>query len=127
MPYPKVLEKVEKEVDLTAINEDSTQTIGESPKNILPPPEAAVPSLSESSSKTNNQESVKGAKATIDFLFLTDKNICKSHNAIHSLFFFCLSLKNHFPNKGSYAEENHKLYKGASIKAYLLIEGLSPN
>ena len=67
MQYPKDVEKVEKEVDLTAINEDSTQTIGESPKNILPPPEAAVPSLSESSSKTNNQESVKGAKATIDF------------------------------------------------------------
>ena len=52
---------------MTAINEDATQTIGESPKNILPPPETAVPYSSETSSKTNNQESVKGAKATIDF------------------------------------------------------------
>ena len=70
MPYPKDVDKVEKEVDLTAINEDSTQTIGESPKNILPPPEAPVPCPSESSSKTNNQESfkdVKGEKTTIDF------------------------------------------------------------
>jgi len=54
---PKDVEKVEKEVDLTTINEDSTQTIGESPKNILPPPEASVPY--PSSSKTNNQESVQ--------------------------------------------------------------------
>merc|ERR1711971_1063628 len=54
---PKDVEKVEKEVDLTTINEDSTQTIGESPKNILPPPEASVPC--PSSSKTNNQESVQ--------------------------------------------------------------------
>ena len=67
MPYPKDVDKVEKEVDLTAINEDATQTIGESPKNILPPPETAVPYSSETSSKTNNQESVKGSKATIDF------------------------------------------------------------
>ena len=67
MQYPKDVEEVEKGVDLTTINEDSTQTIGESPKNILPPPEASVPYLSESSSKTNNQESVKGSKATIDF------------------------------------------------------------
>merc|ERR1711971_448852 len=57
---PKDVEKiVEKEVDLTAINEDSTQTIGNSPKNILPPPETAAPYPSETSSKTNNQESVK--------------------------------------------------------------------
>ena len=54
-------------MDLTTINEDSTQTIGESPKNILPPPEASVPY--PSSSKTNNQESVQGAKATIVFWF----------------------------------------------------------
>ena len=68
MPYPKDVEKVvEKEVDLTAINEDSTQIIGNSPKNILPPPETAAPYPSETSSKTNNQESVKGATATIDF------------------------------------------------------------
>ena len=69
MQYPKDVEKVEKEVDLTTINEDSTQTIGESPKNILPPPEASVPY--PSSSKTNNQESVQGAKATIVFFLLT--------------------------------------------------------
>ena len=70
MLYPKDVVKVEKLVDLTAINEDSTQTIGESPKNILPPPETAVRYPSETSSKTNNQESVKGAKATIDFFDL---------------------------------------------------------
>ena len=55
---------------MTAINEDSTQTIGESPKNILPPPEAPVPCLSETSSKTNNQElvkDVKGEKTTINY------------------------------------------------------------
>lgn len=32
-------------------------------KNILPPPEAPVPCLSETSSKTNNQELVKDVKA----------------------------------------------------------------
>ena len=75
MPYPKDVDKVEKEVDLTAINEDSTQTIGESPKNILPQPETAVPYLSETSSKANNQESVKGAIVTIDFFDSTFSRI----------------------------------------------------